>query len=87
MALKKRMALLILVLLLLATPLALLAAGETAVPSSTPTLAQTAVRAVLPLFVVPDCDGQIEAPRPETFDPARPMPNCWLAPHEAAAYD
>lgn len=87
MALKKRMALLILVLLLLGTPLALLAAGETAVPSSTPTLAQTAVRAVLPFLVEPDCDQRTEAPRPETFDPARPVPNCWLAPHEAAAYD
>lgn len=85
MALKKRMALLILVLLLLGTPLALLAAGDT--PSSTPTLAQTAVRAVLPFLVEPGCDQRIEVPRPETFDPARPVPNCWLAPHEAAAYD
>lgn len=85
MALKRRMALLILVLLLLATPLALLAAGDT--PSPTPSLAQTAVRAVLPFLVEPECDHQIEAPRPETFDPAQPMPSCWLAPHEAAAHD
>lgn len=85
MALKRRMALLILVLLLLGTPLALLAAGD--MPSSTPTLAQTAVRAVLPFLVEPDCDQRIEAPRPETFDPAQPMPSCWLVPHEAAAHD
>lgn len=78
MALKKQWALLILALLLLGTPLVLLAAGDT--PSPTPTLVQTAVRAVLPLFVVPDCDDQIEAPRPEPFDPAQPMPTCWLVP-------
>ena len=85
MALKKRLALLTLALLLLGTPLALLAASDTAVP--TPSLAQTAVRAVLPYLVGPDCDLPAEANQPVNFDLAQPMPTCWLVPDGAVAPD
>ena len=87
MALKKRWVLLILVMLLLGTPLALAAAGDTAVSTHTPSLAQTAVRAVLPYLVGPDCDPPAEAALPAKFDLAQPMPTCWLVPDQSAAHD
>lgn len=86
MALKKRWVLLILVMLLLGTPLAL-AAGDTAVSTHTPSLAQTAVRAVLPYLAGSDCDLPTEAAQPAKFDLAQPMPTCWLVPDQSAAHD
>ncbi|MBK8905776.1 MAG: hypothetical protein IPM53_31630 [Anaerolineaceae bacterium] len=79
MALKKRLALLILVGLLMGTPLALAAANETAVPTHTPSLSQTAVRAVLRQFADPGCNPVPAADTPDSFDMAQPMPACWLA--------
>lgn len=76
------MVLLILVMLLLGTPLALLAAGETAVSPHTPSFSQTAVRTVLPYFVGPDCDDPEETNRSEIFDLTQPMPSCWLVPDQ-----
>ncbi len=87
MVLKKRMVLLILVILLLGTPLALLAVGDTAVSTHTPSLAQTAVRAVLPYLAGSDCDLPAKAAQPAKFDLAQPMPTCWLVPDQSAAHD
>jgi len=76
---------LILVILLLGTPLVLLAAGDT--PSPTPSLAQTAVRAALPYLAGSDCDLPAKAAQPAKFDLAQPMPTCWLVPDQSAAHD
>jgi hypothetical protein len=76
---KNRRVLLILVMLLLAMPVALVTAESLAAVSHTErSFSQTAVHTLLTFFAEPDCPPAGETFQQVNFDMTQPMPDCWL---------
>ena len=76
---KNRRVLLILVMFLLAVPVALGAASnDSAVSHTERSFSQTAVHTLLTQFANPDCPPAGEPFQQVDFDVTQPMPDCWL---------